>query len=91
MPRYNNGSSYQSEELLMTTEQLILNAASLPVAERLRVVQAIWDSLPENAVPTPSSEIKSEYDRRMENYRQHPETAMTLGELRDRLNADRKE
>jgi len=74
----------------MTAEQLIIDAASLPVSDRLRVVVAIWDSLPENANPTPSPEIKSEFDYRMENYRLNPETAMTIDELRDRLDADRK-
>ena len=73
----------------MTAEQIINDAASLPVAERLRIVQAIWDSLPENAVPPPGSEIKSELDRRMDRYRAHPETAMTLDELRHRLDNDR--
>jgi len=62
-----------------------------PSQSDCRVVQAIWDSLPENAVPTPNAEIKSEFDRRMENYRLNPETAMTLDELRVRLDADREE
>ena len=75
----------------MTADRLIIDAASLPVTERLRVAQAIWDSLPENAIPRPSSEVKSEFDRRMESYRQNPETAMTLDELRGRLDADQKE
>ncbi len=75
----------------MTAEQLIIDAASLPVSERLRVAEAIWDSLPENANPTPSPEVKSEFERRMENYRLNPETAMTFDQLRDRLDADRKE
>ena len=74
----------------MTAEQLIINAVSLPVSDRLRVAEAIWDSLPENANPTPSPEIKSEFDHRMENYRLNPETAMTFEELRNRLDADRK-
>ncbi len=73
----------------MTAEQLIIDAASLSVSERLRVAQAIWDSLPENMVPPPGSEIKSEFDRRMESYRQNPESAMSLDELRRRLDADR--
>ncbi len=75
----------------MTAEKLIIDAATLPVSERLRVAQAIWDSLPDNVVPTPSSEVKSEFDRRMKNYRLNPETAMTLDELHCRLDADRKE
>ena len=31
----------------MTAEQLITDASSLPITERLRVAQAIWDSLPD--------------------------------------------
>lgn len=75
----------------MTAEQVITDAVSLSVSERLRVAQAIWDSLPDNVVPTPTSEIKSEFDRRIQNYRQNPDTAMTIEELRRRLDADRNE
>lgn len=75
----------------MTAEQILADAASLSVSERLRLVQAIWDSLPEDVLPTPNSEIKSEFDRRMENYRQNPDSGMTLDELRRRLDADRTE
>lgn len=75
----------------MTAEQILADAASLSVSERLRLVQALWDSLPENVLPTPNTEIKSEYDRRMGNYRQNPDSGMTLDELRRRLDADRNE
>ena len=75
----------------MTAEQILADAASLSVSERLRVVQAIWDSLPEDVLPTPNSEIKSEFDRRMENFRQNPGSGMTLDDLRRRLDADRNE
>lgn len=75
----------------MTAEQILADAASLSVSERLRIVQAIWDSLPESVLPTPNSEVKSEFNRRMENYRQNPDSGMTLDELRRRLDADRKE
>ena len=75
----------------MTAEQILADAASLSVSERLRVVQAIWDSLPEDVLPTPNSEIKSEFDRRLENYQQNPDSGMTLDDLRRRLDADRNE
>jgi putative addiction module component (TIGR02574 family) len=75
----------------VTAEQILADAASLSVSERLRLVQALWDSLPENVLPTPNTEIKSEYDRRMGNYRQNPDSGMTLDELRRRLDADRNE
>lgn len=73
----------------MTADQLISDAASLPPSDRLRIVQAIWDSLPEDAYPAPGPEIKAELDRRMANYRKHPESGMTIDELRGRLEADR--
>ncbi len=73
----------------MTADQLITDAASLPISDRLRVAAAIWDSLPEDAYPAPAPEIKAEFDRRMESYRRNPESAMTIDELRDRLNVDR--
>lgn len=77
--------------IAVTAEQVLAQAASLSVSERLHIVQALWDSLPENVVPTPSSEMKSEFDRRMQNYRENPDSAMTLEELRHRLDADRVE
>ena len=76
-------------EVQLTAEQIIFDAASLTVSDRLRVAEAIWDSLPDGANPTPDPEIKAEFDHRMANYRQNPETAMTIDELRARLDADR--
>jgi putative addiction module component (TIGR02574 family) len=75
----------------MTAEQVLAKALFLSESERLRVVQAIWDSLPESVIPTVSPEIKAEFDCRMEKYRRNPESAMTLDELRQRLDADRIE
>ena len=72
----------------MTADQLISDAVSLTVSDRLRIAEAIWDSLPESTIPTPGPEVRAEFDRRMENYRQNPESVMTLNELRDRLDAN---
>jgi putative addiction module component (TIGR02574 family) len=73
----------------MTADQLISDATSLPPSDRLRIVQAIWDSLPEDANPAPQPGIKAELDRRMATYRENPESGMTIDELRGRLEADR--
>ena len=83
------GSLKPQGEQTMTVEQLISDAATLPPSDRLRIVQALWDSLPEDAFPAPSLEIKAEFDRRMLEYRKNPASAMTIDELRDRLEADR--
>jgi putative addiction module component (TIGR02574 family) len=73
----------------MTADQLISDATALPPSDRLRIAQAIWDSLPDDAYPTPGPEIKAELDRRMAKYRENPETGMTIHELRSRLDSDR--
>jgi len=83
------GSLKPQGEQSMTVEQLISDAATLPPSDRLRIVQALWDSLPEDAFPAPSLEIKAEFDRRMAEYRENPASSMTIDELRDRLEADR--
>lgn len=73
----------------MTADQLISDASLLPPTDRLRIAQAIWDSLPEDARPAPGPEVKAELDRRMAKYRENPESGMTIDELRGRLEADR--
>ncbi|MEZ6133802.1 MAG: addiction module protein [Pirellulaceae bacterium] len=73
----------------MTVDQLISDAASLPPSDRIRIAQAIWDSLPGDAYPAPQSEMKTELDRRMAQYRENPESGMTIDQLRGRLEADR--
>jgi putative addiction module component (TIGR02574 family) len=46
---------------------------ALPVAQRMQVVQAIWDSLPDDPEGTTlSDEMKAELDRRLEAYRANP-------------------
>ena len=73
----------------MTIEQLLADAALLPVSDRLRIAEAIWDSLPEHAHPKPGPEIKAEFDRRVQRFRDNPESGLTLDELRKLLDADR--
>ena len=73
----------------MTADQLISDASLLPPSDRLRIAQAIWDSLPEDACPAPGPEVKAELDRRMAKYRENPESGMTIDDLRGRLEADR--
>jgi putative addiction module component (TIGR02574 family) len=73
----------------MTADQLISDAALLPTSDRLRIAQAIWDSLPEDACPAPGPEFQAELNRRMAKYRENPGSGMTIDELRARLEADR--
>ena len=59
---------------------------SLPAAERLQLLEAIWDSLIEmpEAIPV-SDEIKDELDRRLEAYYRNPKTARPWDQIKDQL------
>ena len=58
----------------------------LPVADRLELVEAIWDSLTEvpEAVPI-SDEVKEELDRRLAAYYADPSSARPWEEIRAEL------
>ena len=62
----------------------------LPVAERIRLVEAIWDSIA--AVPNEvglSDEQKAELDRRLEAFEKNPNEGSAWSEVRARLWPDR--
>jgi putative addiction module component (TIGR02574 family) len=71
----------------MTVEQAIADISALPIDEQLRVVQAIWDRLPESATLTPSDDARKELERRVANYMSDPSTLMTEAQLRERMRA----
>jgi putative addiction module component (TIGR02574 family) len=58
----------------------------LPVAERIRLVELIWESVaavPE-AVPV-SDELKAELDRRLSDFEANPEAGSPWEEVRERI------
>ena len=59
---------------------------NLPPAERLQLLEAIWDSLIEvpDAIPV-SAELKDELERRLENHRRDPSAARPWNEVRDEV------
>jgi putative addiction module component (TIGR02574 family) len=58
----------------------------LPVAERVKLVQAIWDSVSEVPEPFPLSDVEREkIDRRLEAYRRDPEAASPWSEVKERI------
>ena len=58
----------------------------LPAAERLQLVEAIWDSLAEvpEAVPI-TDDVKEELDRRLAAYYADPSSARPWSEIREEL------
>ena len=63
---------------------------SLPLEERLRLVESIWDSIaqfPEALELTEAQRL--ELDRRLESYEADPSAGVPWAELKARLLADR--
>lgn len=56
------------------------------MAERVKLVQAIWDSVSEVPEPFPLSDVEREkIDRRLEAYRRDPEAASPWSEVKERI------
>lgn len=51
-----------------TYETLLADATRLPVADRIQLIDAIWDTLPEDALPPLSDEWTAEIRRRSAEY-----------------------
>ena len=69
----------------MTVEQAISEISSLPIDEQLRVVQAIWDRMPQDAGTALSDRQRAELDRRLADYRDNPDSALTESQLRKQI------
>lgn len=69
----------------MTAEQAIADISALSVDEQLRVVQAIWDRLPETSTLSLNDGARRELERRVASYTEDPSTLMTEEQLRARM------
>ena len=49
-------------------EVVLADATRLPIAERVQLMDAIWDTLPEDALPSLSEEWLAEIQRRSAEY-----------------------
>lgn len=64
----------------------VADLLELPVAERIRLVELIWDSIaavPE-AVPL-TEELRAELDRRLAEFELNPESGSPWEDVRDRI------
>lgn len=58
----------------------------LPVTERVKIVQAIWDSVCEVPEPFPLSRAeRAKLDQRLEAYRRDPEVTSPWSEVKERI------
>jgi len=69
----------------MTVEQAILDIESLPLEDQLRVVQAIWDRMPQDAGTSLTNQQRAELDRRLARYHANPDLALTESQLREQI------
>lgn len=53
---------------MSTYENLLADAAQLPVADRIQLIDAIWDTLPAESLPPLSSEWVAEIQKRSAEY-----------------------
>ncbi len=58
---------------------------SLSVEDRMRVVQAVWDTLPEQAASPTSAEQAAELNRRLDAYEADPDDLLTWDEVLEQL------
>lgn len=65
--------------------QTMAELTALPVADRLRVVASLWDSIPAEAPVEISPEQRAELRRRIAAHEQSPNETLTWDEVLERL------
>lgn len=53
---------------MSTYESLFADALQLPIAERIRLIEALWDTVPDESLPPLSEEWLAEIQRRSAEY-----------------------
>jgi putative addiction module component (TIGR02574 family) len=67
----------------MDVSATLQKIASLPLEERIHIVQAIWDSIAaEQAYPELTEAQKQELDRRIDDTAANPDDVMTWDEIK---------
>ncbi len=70
---------------MMDIRQTLADLTSLPVHERLRMVEWLWDSIPADSPVELSSEQRAELQRRIAAHEETPELLLTWEEVLQRL------
>ena len=66
-------------------DRTLSELTALPVADRLRVVESLWDSIPVETPLPISPEQREDIRRRIAAYERAPDNTLTWGEVLDRL------
>jgi putative addiction module component (TIGR02574 family) len=70
---------------MIDLNQTLAELSLLPVDDRLRVVESLWDSIPVESQVSVSPEQRKELLRRIEDRVAHPDALLTWDEVLDRL------
>jgi len=63
---------------------------SLPVTDRLRVVESLWDSIESDTPVSLSPEQRDQVNRRIEAHEANPDKLLTWDQVLDRLRTSNK-
>lgn len=70
---------------MLSYESLLADASRLPVADRIQLVEAVWNSLPEETAAPISAEQRAELNRRLDAYEANPEEVLTWDQVLEQL------
>lgn len=70
---------------MIDIDRTLSELTALPVADRLRVVESLWDSIPVDTPAAISPEQRDELRRRIAAHDRSPEKSLTWVEVLDRL------
>jgi putative addiction module component (TIGR02574 family) len=77
---------YASEERNVSTETALATLAALPVPDRIRAAQALWDSIPADQAPEAlTDEQRQLFARRTAELDANPAIALTWEQIKARV------
>ena len=74
----------------MDLNQTLTELTSLPVTDRLRVVESLWDSIETDSPVSTSPEQRDEISRRVAAHEANSDELLTWDEVLDRLRTSNK-
>jgi putative addiction module component (TIGR02574 family) len=74
---------FEKRETTMNIPATLVEIAGLPVSERIRLVQAIWDTIAlEEAFPDLTEKQKQDLDRRVAELNANPDNVLTWEQIK---------
>ena len=70
---------------MIDIDQTLTELTALPVLDRLRVVESLWDSIPDDGPVEISPDQRAELMRRLDSLERSPEQLLTWEEVLNRL------